>query len=104
MKDKIELKEYYTIEQYINNEYIRELDKDFILCKVKKYLKNILDGEVNYNYFCNKNNSYVLVKVVYNERTKDWDYHEVLPRMSIKDYSCLSYEDKEKYFKENEEE
>ena len=103
MNGKIELKEYYIIEHYINNEYIRALDKDFTdLYKVKKYLKDILDSEVNYNYVCNKNNSYALVKVVYNDSTKDWDYYEVLPKISIKDYSYMNYEDKEKYFKVND--
>lgn len=103
MNGKIELKEYYIIEYYINNEYVRALDKDFTdLYKVKKYLKDILDSEVNYNYVCNKNNSYALVKVVYNDNTKDWDYYEVLPEISIKDYSYMSYEDKEKYFKVND--
>lgn len=29
MNGKTELKEYYIIEQYINNEYVRALDKDF---------------------------------------------------------------------------
>ena len=103
MNGKIELKEYYIIEHYINNEYIKVLDKDFTdLYKVKKYLKDILDSEVNYNYVCNKNNSYALVKIVYNDSTKDWDYYEVLPQLSIKDYSYMSYEDKEIYFKLND--
>ena len=81
----------------------KALDKDFTdLYKVKKYLKDILDSEVNYNYVCNKNNSYALIKVVYNDSTKDWDCYEVLPEISIKDYSYMSYEDKEKYFKVND--
>ena len=103
MNGKIELKEYYIIEHYINSEYVRALDKDFTdLYKVNKYLKDILDNEVSYNYVCNKNNSYALVKVVYNDSTKDWDYYEILPKISVKDYSYMSYEDKEKYFKVND--
>ena len=65
------------------------------------FLKDTLHGESNYNYRANKNNTYALYKVVYNENTTDYDYHEILPKISIKEYRDMNGEEKDLYFNEN---
>ena len=62
------------------------------------FLKDTLHGESNYNYRANKNNTYALYKVVYNENTTDYDYHEILPKISIKEYRDMNGEEKDLYF------
>lgn len=93
------IKEYYVIEEFKNG-YYKTLDNDFTnIDEVKRYLKTILDNEVNYNYKSNKDNTYTILKAIYNSNIDMYEYNGVLPKISIKDYSYMSYDEKEKYFK-----
>lgn len=93
------IKEYYVIEEFKNG-YYKTLDNEFnSLDEAKRYLKTILDNEVNYNYKSNKDNAYTILKAIYNSNIDMYEYNEVLPNITIKDYSYMSYDEKEKYFK-----
>lgn len=89
-------KEFYAITQEGSFSGDLEFDTEK---QALEHLKAILHEESNYNYFTNKNNTYTLYKAVYNEKYEDYDYHEILPEITIKQYYDMSYEDKELYFK-----
>lgn len=88
-------KEFYAITQEGSFSGDLEFDTEK---QALEHLKAILQEESNYNYFTNKNNTYTLYKVVYNEKYEDYDYHEILPKISIKEYRDMTMEEKEKYF------
>ena len=88
-------KEFYAITQ--EGSFSGDMEFDTEREAVKR-LKAILHGESNYNYFANKNHTYTLYKVVYNERYEDYDYHEILPKISIEEYYDMNSEEKDLYF------
>lgn len=88
-------KEFYEILQKDNFNSDMTFDT---LQEAINFLKNILKTETNYNYNINKNNAYSLYKVIYNDSNDYYDYYEILPEITIKQYYDMSYEDKEKYF------
>ena len=90
-------KEFYAITQERNFSGDLEFDTEK---QALEYLKATLHEESNYNYFANKNNTYTLYKVVYNENTTDYDYHEILPKISITEYRDMNGEEKDLYFSE----
>lgn len=90
-------KEFYAITQKGNFSGDLEFDTEK---QALDFLKDTLHGESNYNYFANKNNTYTLYKVVYNENTTDYDYHEILPKISITEYHDMNGEEKNLYFSE----
>lgn len=92
-------KEFYTITQEGSFSGNMEFDTEK---QALEHLKAILHEESNYNYFTNKNNTYTLYKVVYNEKYEDYDYHEILPKISIKEYRDMTMEEKDLYFSEGE--
>lgn len=92
-------KEFYAITQEESFSGDIEFDTEK---QALEHLKAILQEESNYNYFTNKNNTYILYKVVYNEKYEDYDYHEILPKISIKEYRDMTMEEKDLYFSEGE--
>lgn len=88
-------KEFYAITQEGNFSGDMEFDTEK---QALEHLKAILQEESNYNYLTNKNNTYILYKVVYNEKYEDYDYHEILPKISIKEYRDMTMEEKKLYF------
>lgn len=90
-------KEFYAITQEGNFSGDLEFDTEK---QALDFLKDTLHGESNYNYWANKNNTYALYKVVYNENTTDYDYHEILPKISITEYRDMNGEEKKLYFSE----
>ena len=90
-------KEFYAITQEGNFSGDLEFDTEK---QALDFLKATLHGESNYNYFANKNNTYTLYKVVYNENTTDYDYHEILPKISITEYRDMTGKEKDLYFSE----
>lgn len=90
-------KEFYTITQEGNFSGDLEFDTEK---QALDFLKATLHEESNYNYRANKNNTYTLYKVVYNENTTDYDYHEILPKISITEYRDMNGEEKDLYFSE----
>lgn len=90
-------KEFYAITQEGNFNGDLEFDTEK---QALDFLKDTLHGESNYNYFANKNNIYTLYKVVYNENTTDYDYYEILPKISITEYRDMTGEEKKLYFSE----
>lgn len=90
-------KEFYTITQVGSFSGDMEFDTKK---EALDFLKDTLHEESNYNYFANKNNTYTLYKVVYNENTTDYDYHEILPKISITEYHDMTGKEKKLYFSE----
>ena len=88
-------KEFYAITQEGNFSGDMEFDTEK---QALEHLKNTLHEESNYNYFANKNNTYILYQAIYNENTEDYDYHEILPKISIKEYRDMTMEEKDLYF------
>lgn len=88
-------KEFYAITQVGSFSGDMEFDTEK---QALEHLKAILHEESNYNYFTNKNNTYTLYKVVYNENTEDYNYYEILPKISIKEYRDMTMEEKNLYF------
>lgn len=90
-------KEFYAITQEGNFSGDMEFDTEK---QALEQLKATLHEESNYNYWANKNNAYILYRVVYNENTEDYDYYEILPKISIKEYRDMTMEEKDLYFSE----
>ena len=90
-------KEFYAITQEGNFSGDMEFDTEK---QALEHLKAILHEESNYNYFTNKNNTYILYQAIYNENTEDYDYYEILPKISIKEYRDMTMEEKDLYFSE----
>ena len=90
-------KEFYAITQEGNFNGDLEFDTKK---QALDFLKATLHGESNYNYFANKNNTYTVYKVVYNENTTAYDYHKILPKISITEYHDMNGEEKDLYFSE----
>lgn len=88
-------KEFYAITQEGNFSGDMEFDTEK---QALEHLKAILHEESNYNYFTNKNNTYILYQAIYNENTEDYDYYEILPKISIKEYRDMTMEEKDLYF------
>ena len=88
-------KEFYAITQERNFSGDLEFDTEK---QALEHLKAILQEESNYNYFTNKNNTYTLYKVVYNEKYEDYDYYEILPKISVVEYRNMTMEEKDLYF------
>ena len=65
-----------------------------------EHLKAILHEESNYNYLANKNNTYILYQAIYNENTGNYDYYEILPKISVIEYRNMTMEEKDLYFSE----
>lgn len=90
-------KEFYAITQERSFSGDLEFDTEK---QALEHLKAILHEESNYNYLTNKNNTYTLYKVVYNEKYEDYDYHEILPKISITEYRDMNGKEKDLYFSE----
>ena len=90
-------KEFYAITQEGNFSGDMEFDTEK---QALEHLKAILHEESNHNYFTNKNNTYILYQAIYNENTTDYDYYEILPKISIKEYRDMTMEEKDLYFSE----
>jgi hypothetical protein len=90
-------KEFYTITQEESFSGDMEFDTEK---QALEHLKAILHEESNYNYWANKNNTYILYQAIYNENTEDYDYYEILPKISIKEYRDMTWEEKDLYFSE----
>ena len=90
-------KEFYAITQEGNFSGDLEFDTEK---QALDFLKATLHEESNYNYFANKNNTYTLYQAIYNENTGDYDYYEILPKISITEYRDMNGEEKDLYFSE----
>ena len=88
-------KEFYAITQERNSSGDMEFDTEK---QALEHLKSILHEESNYNYFANKNNTYTLYQAIYNENTGDYDYYEILPKISVIEYRNMTMEEKDLYF------
>lgn len=88
-------KEFYAITQEGSFSGDMEFDTEK---QALENLKAILHEESNYNYWANKNNTYILYQAVYNENTEEYDYYEILPKISIKEYRDMTWEEKDLYF------
>ena len=84
------MKKYYEIE---NLEGTYES-----LEEAKEMLEKVLHDEANYNYSINKNNSYSLLEVNYNESTEEKEYYEILSNISVAEYKNMNLEEKNNYF------
>ena len=80
-------KEFYAITQEGNFSGDLEFDTEK---QALDFLKATLHEESNYNYFANKNNTYTLYQAIYNENTGDYDYYEILPKISITEYRYMN--------------
>lgn len=85
------MKKYYEIENY-DEEFKTEEE-------AKRRLEKILYDESMYNYKINRNNSYSLLEVIYDEEKDDYIYTEILRPITIEEFKAMEYEEKEKYFK-----
>lgn len=85
------MKKYYEIENY-DEEFKTEEE-------AKRTLEKILYDESMYNYKINKDNTYSLLEVTYDENKDNYTYKEILKPISIKKFKEMEYEEKEKYFK-----
>ena len=85
------MKKYYEIENY-DEEFKTEEE-------AKRRLEKILYHESMYNYKINRNNSYSLLEVIYDEEKDDYIYTEILRPITIEEFKAMEYEEKEKYFK-----
>lgn len=88
-------KEFYAITQGRNFSGDMEFDTEK---QALEHLKAILHEESNYNYRANKNNTYILYQAIYNENTGDYDYYEILPKISVVEYRNMTMEEKDLYF------
>ena len=88
-------KEFYAITQERNFSGDMEFDTEK---QALEHLKNTLHEESNYNYWANKNNTYILYQAIYNENTGDYDYYEILPKISVVEYRNMTMEEKDLYF------
>ena len=88
-------KEFYAITQEGNFSGDLEFDTEK---QALDFLKATLHEESNYNYFANKNNTYILYQAIYNENTGDYDYYEILPKISVIEYRNMTMEEKDLYF------
>ena len=93
-------KEFYAITQEGNFSGDMEFDTEK---QALEHLKAILQEESNYNYWANKNNTYILYQAIYNENTGDYDYYEILPKISVVEYRNMTMEGKDLYFSEGNE-
>lgn len=90
-------KEFYAITQEGSFSGDLEFDTEK---QALDFLKDTLHEESNYNYFANKNNTYILYQAIYNENTGDYDYYEILPKISVVEYRDMTMEEKDLYFNE----
>ena len=78
---------------------IEGLDFKFkTLYEAKNMLRKTLESESNYEYFANKNNTYAILEVLYDEKDDYYTFNEILPRITVSNYKNMTYEEKEKYF------
>ena len=88
-------KEFYAITQGKNFSGDMKFDTEK---QALEHLKAILHEESNYNYLANKNNTYILYQAIYNENTGNYDYYEILPKISVIEYRNMTMEEKDLYF------
>lgn len=88
-------KEFYAITQEGSFSGDMEFDTEK---QALEYLKSTLHGESNYNYWANKNNTYILYQAIYNENTEEYDYYEILPKISVAEYYDMTGEERDLYF------
>lgn len=88
-------KEFYAVAQEGSCSGDMEFDTER---QALDYLKSTLHGESNYNYWANKNNTYILYQAVYNENTEEYDHYEILPKISVAEYRDMTGEEKDLYF------
>lgn len=89
--------EFYSLEYINNNNNNIEVEEFENLKSAKNALLRILNDKINYNYSINKNDIYIIYKVIYNHNIKDYEYDEIL-KISIQDYKNMNFFEREKIF------